>query len=290
MSRTLRSVLVADVAGLIGLAWAFAGSHNGESAGGIRIFALCVLVAFALNIVAYVPSYVARTETYYDLTGSITYVSVTLIAVLATNDRDARTVLLAALVLVWALRLGSFLFARVRRAGGDSRFDTIKHDWARFLSFWVIQALWVTITAGAALAAITSADKEGFGVLGAIGLLIWVVGFGIEVVADAQKKAFRADPSNSGRFIDTGLWAWSRHPNYFGELVLWIGVALIALPALSGWQYLTLVSPLFVYLLLTRVSGVPALEKAADERWGGQPDYESYKSSTPVFFPSPPST
>ncbi len=288
MPARLRSLLVAAVASVLAVAWAVAGSHHGESVGGIRIFALCVLVAFALNIIVYVPSYSARTEHYYDLTGSITYISVTLIAIAATDDRDTRTVLLAVLVLVWALRLGSFLFARVRRAGGDRRFDKIKTDWARFLTFWVIQALWVTITAGAALAAMTTADKQDLGVVGVIGLIVWLVGFGIEVVADRQKSAFRADPRNEGRFIRTGLWAWSRHPNYFGEIVLWIGVALIALPALSGWQHLMLVSPVFVFFLLTRVSGVPALEKGADERWGGEADYEAYKTATPVFFPRPP--
>ena len=288
MQSRIRSLLVADVAGALGLLWAFAGSHNGASIGSIRVFALCVLVAFVLNVLVYVPSYLARTEHYYDLTGSATYLSVTVIALVAADDRDFRTVLLAVLVLVWALRLGSFLFARVRRAGGDRRFDEIKTDWARFLTFWVIQALWVTITAGAALAAMTAADKQEFGAVGALGLAVWVLGFGIEVVADRQKSAFRADSRNAGAFIDSGLWAWSRHPNYFGELVLWIGIALIALPALSGWQYLMLVSPLFVFLLLTRVSGVPALERGADERWGGQPDYEAYKSSTPVFFPRPP--
>ena len=290
MSRTVRALLATDIAAALLVAWAFAGSHNGESVGGIRIFALCVLVAFVINVVAYIPSYLARTEHYYDLTGSTTYVTVTVIAVLAGDDLDFRTGLLGALVLVWALRLGSFLFARVRRAGGDSRFDEIKHDWARFLSFWVIQALWVTITAGAALAAITAADKEDFGLVGSIGLAVWLLGFGFEVVADRQKSAFRADRANEGRFITTGLWAWSRHPNYFGELVLWVGVAIIALPALSGWQYLTLISPVFVFLLLTRISGVPALERGADKRWGGEPDYEAYKAATPVFFPKPPSS
>ncbi len=288
MNATMRSLIAADIAAALGLAWAFAGSDNGESVGGIKVFALCVLVAFVINIVAYVPSYLARTEHYYDLTGSITYVTVTVLA-LVSSDLDFRSVLLGALVLVWALRLGSFLFARVRRAGGDSRFDQIKHNWARFLTFWVIQALWVTITAGAALAAVTAADKQDFGVVGAIGLAVWLVGFGTEVIADRQKSAFRADPANEGRFITTGLWAWSRHPNYFGELVLWIGVAIIALPALSGWQYLTLISPVFVFVLLTRISGLPALEQGADKRWGGEPDYEAYKAATPVFFPKPPS-
>jgi steroid 5-alpha reductase family enzyme len=121
-----------------------------------------------------------------------------------------------------------------------------------------------------------------------LGVLVWIAGFGIEAVADRQKSRFRADPANKGRFIRSGLWAWSRHPNYFGEIVLWVGVAIIAVPVLQGWQWVTLISPVFVTLLLTRVSGVPLLEKKADATWGGQPDYEAYKASTPVLVPRPP--
>jgi len=104
-------------------------------------------------------------------------------------------------------------------------------------------------------------------------------------VADRQKGQFSADPANKGRFISTGLWAKSRHPNYFGEILLWIGVAIIALPVLQGWQWVALISPVFVALLITRVSGVPHLEKKADTKWGGQADYEAYKKNTPVLIP-----
>jgi steroid 5-alpha reductase family enzyme len=106
-------------------------------------------------------------------------------------------------------------------------------------------------------------------------------------VADRQKSAFRSDPANAGRFISSGLWAWSRHPNYFGEIVLWVGVALIALPVLSGWQHVTLVSPLFVYLLLTRISGIPPLERRAEEKWGDDPAYRAYVERTPVLWLRP---
>jgi steroid 5-alpha reductase family enzyme len=116
---------------------------------------------------------------------------------------------------------------------------------------------------------------------------VWVLGFAIEATADAQKTRFRADPKNKGGFIHTGLWAWSRHPNYFGEITLWIGVAIITLPVLRGWQWVTLISPVFVALLITRVSGIPLLEKRADEKWGGQADYEAYKERTPVLIPRP---
>ena len=100
-----------------------------------------------------------------------------------------------------------------------------------------------------------------------------------------QKSHFSADPANKGKFIRTGLWSRSRHPNYFGEITLWVGVAIIALPVLQGWQWIALISPVFVALLITRVSGVPLLEAKADKKWGGQADYEEYKKQTPVLIP-----
>jgi steroid 5-alpha reductase family enzyme len=134
----------------------------------------------------------------------------------------------------------------------------------------------------------TSTERPPFGVLGWLGFALWLVGFLFEAVADDQKRRFRANPANEGRFITSGLWAWSRHPNYFGEITLWFGIALIALPALSGWQHATLISPVFVYLLLTRISGIPLLEARAKKRWGDEPAFREYKARTPVLFPRPP--
>jgi steroid 5-alpha reductase family enzyme len=155
---------------------------------------------------------------------------------------------------------------------------------------WTVQGLWVLLTAAAALAVITGGNREPLGVIGYLGVAIWLAGFLIEVVADRQKSKFKADPANQGKFINVGLWAWSRHPNYFGEIVLWTGMAIIAVPVLEGWQWATLISPVFVFFLLTRVSGVPMLEQAADQRWGGQDDYEAYKQDTPVLVMRPPVT
>lgn len=279
-------ILIALAVGAL-IGWA--GSDGGESVGGFKLFALLTAAAFIVNVVAFIPSFAARTEHYYDLTGSFTYISLTVLALALSSNLDARSIIIGALVLVWAGRLGSFLFRRVKKAGKDGRFDAIKHNFLRFLMFWVIQGLWVTVTAGAAFAAISSGNKQSFGVLGAIGLIVWIIGFAIEVVSDSQKSAFKNDPSNDGKFINVGLWAWSRHPNYFGEITLWSGMAILAYPALSGWQRLTLISPFFVVFLLTKISGLPALEKRADKKWGGQPDYEAYKASTPVLVPRPPS-
>lgn len=275
---------------LIGIGVGLAGSDGGERLGGINLFLAFVILAYLVQWVVYLPSYLNQTEHFFDLTGSITYQLIAVLAIIVTDTRDARTVILALMILVWAFRLGTFLFRRVRAAGKDDRFDKLKTDWARFLLVWTIQGLWITFTAAAGLAAITSGNKTGLGVVGIIGIIVWAVGFGFEVVADRQKSAWRADPANAGKFITGGLWSWSRHPNYFGEFLLWVGVAIIAAPVLQGWQYLTLLSPVFVYVLLNRISGVPMLERKADRKWGGQEDYETFKASTPVFFPRPPRT
>ncbi|MGD8902594.1 MAG: DUF1295 domain-containing protein [Anaerolineae bacterium] len=275
---------------LVGFGVAWAGSQGGATAMGIPIFILAVGAAFVIQWLVFIPSYLLRNESFYDLTGSITYISVTVGALLLSPIVDGRSLLLLALVVIWAARLGTFLFRRIRKAGKDARFDELKTSFSRFLLTWTMQGLWVSLTLAAALAAITTTTRKGLDVFALIGFLVWALGFAFEVVADAQKSRFRADPENKGKFIHTGLWAWSRHPNYFGEIVLWIGVAIIALPVLQGWQWVTLISPVFVTLLITRVSGVPMLEKRADEKWGGQEDYEAYKERTPVLIPWPPSS
>jgi steroid 5-alpha reductase family enzyme len=288
MKKADRTSLVSTVIViLVGVGVALAGSQGGGSVLGIPIFALSVGLAFLIQWLVFIPAYLQQNERFFDLTGSITYITVTTTAVLLSPIVDDRSILLLVLVVVWATRLGTFLFLRIQKAGKDARFDELKPSFLRFLNVWTLQGLWVTFTLAAALAAITTTTRKGLDLFALIGFLVWVFGFAIEVGADTQKSRFRADPENKGKFIHTGLWARSRHPNYFGEIVLWIGVAIIALPVLRGWQWVTLISPVFVTLLLTRISGVPMLEKRADEKWGGQEDYEAYKERTPVLIPRP---
>ena len=285
-----RAVITLPIILLVAALIAWAGSQGGYTISGIAVFALCIALAFVLQWIAFIPAYILQTEKFYDLMGSITYLSVTFIAVLLSPVVDARSWLLLGIISIWTIRLGVFLFLRIRAAGEDRRFRDIKPSFARFLLTWTIQGLWVSLTIAAALAAITTTTRLSLGLIGLLGFLVWLIGFGIEVIADRQKSRFRADPENAGKFINTGLWSWSRHPNYFGEIVLWVGVAIIAIPVLSGWQWLTLISPLFVVILLTRVSGVPMLEKQAEEKWGGQADYEDYKTRTSLLFLRPPTS
>lgn len=286
MKKADRNALIAfPVLVLIGFLVALAGSQGGASVFGIPLFALLVGLAFLIQWLAFIPAYLLQTEKFFDLTGSITYISVILIAAFFSSGVDGRSILLSTLVVIWAARLGSFLFSRIRKAGKDDRFDELKPSFIRFLNVWTIQGLWVTFTVAAALVAITATNRKEMDLFAVIGFLVWVFGFSIEVVADTQKRRFSANLENKGKFIQTGLWSRSRHPNYFGEIMLWIGVAIIALPVLRGWQWVGLISPIFVTLLLTGVSGVPMLETKADQKWGGQEDYEAYKARTPVLIP-----
>tara|TARA_X000000950_G_scaffold254428_1_gene318197 strand:- start:576 stop:1448 length:873 start_codon:yes stop_codon:yes gene_type:complete len=255
---------------------------------GISLIYFCCAFIFLAQWLVFIPSYIFETEHYFDLTGSLTYVSVTLLAILFTVDISLRDILLALFVWIWAFRLGSFLFVRVKKAGSDGRFDLMKKDFWWFLMTWTIQGLWVFLTLAMALAAITSKSKMAIDIFAVVGTLIWIFGFSIEVVADQQKTNFKDDPDNKDKFISVGLWSWSRHPNYFGEMVLWIGIAVIAFPVLIGWQLVALISPIFVIFLLTRISGITMLESRGYKKWKDDPAYIDYLERTSVLVPFPP--
>jgi len=287
-NKNSKSYLSVAIVVAIGALLAITGSHGSVKVEGFPLYAIAVLLAFVIQWVVFIPSYLYRTEKYFDLTGSLTYISITAMAVFLNPVKDLRSLIILVLVSLWAARLGSFLFNRIKKAGEDRRFRELKKSFPRFLVTWTLQGLWVAFSLAASLVVITSEIRVGFDIFAAIGIIIWVIGFCFEVVADQQKRVFKANQANKDKFINSGLWSWSRHPNYFGEIVLWIGVSVIALPVLSGWTWVTIISPVFVTLLLTKISGVPMLEKRADLKWGDQPDYKAYKAKTSVLIPMPP--
>jgi len=270
---------------LLGSVFAVVGSDSSRTLGGVPIFAICVGLAFVVQWLAFVPAFVGQSEKYFDLVGGLTYVVTAVVVFVSSGKFDLRSVILFLMVLIWAIRLAIFLFRRILRSGRDARFDTLKQSLPLFLASWTLQGLWVTFTSAAVWAAISSSEVMPFDLWLVAGTLVWGVGLGIESVADWQKMRFSRRGRNGRRFIKEGLWAYSRHPNYFGEIVLWIGSAMAALPVLQGWQMLTLSSPFLVAILLIRVSGIPLLERRADEKWGGDEEYQRYKRETPVLFP-----
>ncbi|MXY52949.1 MAG: DUF1295 domain-containing protein [Gammaproteobacteria bacterium] len=288
MNRTTAWLGIAGAI-VVGALVAFAGSDGGIRCGALPVFAVCIALAYAMQWLAFVPAWLSRSERFFDLTGSATYLAGMGVALLASGAVDLRSGLIAAFVAVWAVRLGLFLFLRIRRAGADRRFDRLKARLPAFLMTWTLQGAWVSLACAPALAAITSrASVPGLDGWLLAGAALWLAGFAIEVLADEQKRHFRIRPENAERFIDTGLWGWCRHPNYFGEILLWCGVAMVAAPALQGWQLATLLSPLLIGLQLTFVSGVPLLDTRAKKRWGEDAAYRRYRERTPMLLPLPP--
>ena len=274
---------------LFALFFSFASSRgNAVTLNSYPLFAICGFISFMLHWTVFVPSYLLKTELFFDITGSICYLAILSFAIYNKPNIDFRALIIFFLISIWAIRLGSFLFLRVKRKGLDSRFTIMKTKFWWFLFTWTMSGLWVLITSGPAVAVLTTDVTKAISWMGYLGIILWVIGFTIEVTADNQKSAFLAKEKNKDNFINSGLWAWSRHPNYFGEILLWFGVSLLALPVLSGLQLVTLVSPVFVYFLLTKISGIPMLEARADKKWGGSPNYIVYKKNTPSLFPSKP--
>ena len=232
----------------------------------------------------FVPAYLLQTEKFYDLTGSVTYLTLVLFSVFSTDSMSYGGVIVCACVSVWAIRLGSFLFFRIKKDGEDKRFRSIKPNFTRFFMTWTLQGMWVTMCLLCVTTALSSAGGLTVGVGFYVGLIVFVLGFALEVEADMQKTRFRKDPKNKSNFISSGLWAKSRHPNYLGELILWVGVAIMSVQSLEGLQYITLISPLFVYVLLVYISGVRMLEDSGQKKWGNLPEYKEYLNNTPQFF------
>ena len=281
MKLIITSVLI--TAFVFSVAWI--GDQTGSTLYGLPLMTAMALGVFAVQWVGLIHARLFETEHYFDLVGSLTYITVTVFAVQQAAEIGLRQQIIAGAVIVWAARLGPFLFRRIQKAGEDRRFRKIKLSTPRFLVTWTLQGMWVFITAGAAFAAIMTPNTAPLGVVFYVGFVMWVLGFAIEIIADNQKSAFKADPANENKFITTGIWARAQHPNYFGEILLWAGVAVMALPSLSGSAMIFLISPIFVALLLTRISGVPLLRKTAGARWGDDPEYQAYLKNTPLLIP-----
>tara|TARA_A200000113_G_C8788785_1_gene330173 strand:+ start:5 stop:847 length:843 start_codon:yes stop_codon:yes gene_type:complete len=249
---------------------------------GIQNITYAVLFIFLIHLLIFVPSYYFQTEKFFDLTGTISYVSSVFFIFFKTNTVNSinlGSLALSTFIIIWSLRLGTFLFLRIKKAGKDRRFNEIKKSFSWFFMTFSLSGMWVTICSICALTGI--ANGIIFSSTTIIGIIIFTIGFTIEIIADSQKTKFRAMDDNKDKFISIGLWKYSRHPNYLGEIILWLGISLISFSSLEGLQYITLISPIFTYLLLVKVSGINLLEKSGEKKWGHLDSYKSYKENTP---------
>ena len=295
------SILGSAVSIILGFLVAYIVGQNSVDFFGFPLLIFCFLYSYIVHWFFFIHAYIFQTEHYFDATGSFTYISLSIILILNSafssgfKGLNPYTYLIGIMVILWSLRLGMFLFKRVKDVGQDVRFIEMKKDFFWFFMTWTLSGLWVFLTYVAGLSAMTSINlienMSSFHVAFMfIGFFFWVLGFVIEILADNQKKIFRKNPVNKGKFINSGLWAWSRHPNYFGEIILWFGISIIALPSMEGGEFLGLISPIFVYVLLTKISGIPMLEKSSDSKWGLDEDYIKYKNTTPILFLKKPNS
>lgn len=263
--------------------------NNSVSFSGYSAVLYCAVICIGMQWVAWIPASMAKTERFYDITGGLTFLAVVGFSLWAGAQSEApslRELIVSLLVVIWSLRLSSFLYFRIHRTGKDGRFDRLKTSPIRFLVPWTIQGLWVFLTMIVVIVINSQADSApALGIWDALGLSIWLLGFSIEVIADNQKTAFNSEPNNQGKWIESGLWAYSRHPNYLGEILLWTGIACFGIPCFTGLERFAWISPVFIYLLLTKLSGIPILDKRALEKWSDDLEYQKYRENTPALFP-----
>ena len=263
-------------------------SFNSIEMSGVNLVGHLLVMVFVIQWIAYIPAFIFKTEKFYDLTGSLTYITAISFALYSTNtsqNLDLGSLIIGAAIIIWAARLGSFLFMRIHKDKKDGRFDSIKTSFSQFFMTWTLQGMWVFICSSAALVAIASPTGVVINIIFFLGLALFVLGFAVEVIADNQKTKFRSIPENKDQFINEGLWARSRHPNYFGEITLWTGITVMGISTFEGMNYLAIFSPIFSYLLLVYVSGVRMLEFRGQRKWGHLDEYNAYKKNTPKLIP-----
>ena len=248
---------------------------------------LSFVIALALNGAFFAVAAARRTDVVTDLSYSLTFALLAVVLPL-TGAREPSQLIASLLVLLWAIRLGGYLFRRILRMKVDHRFDAMRDKPLRFARFWLLQAVAVAVIMLPVSYLLDRSGAPGFGAWAVAGAAVWLGGLLIEAVADAQKSAFRSKDENRGRFIASGLWRYSRHPNYFGEILVWWGLFLYAVPFLEGAAFAVVVGPVFITVLLLFVSGIPLLERSADDKYGDDPAYRDYKRRTSILVPLPP--
>ncbi|CAH1788721.1 unnamed protein product [Owenia fusiformis] len=242
-------------------------------------------IDFTIQWAGWLVAVLMKTEKFYDLVGACTHLYLAYKSLEWSGKTSTRKQVQTGMVMTWAFRLGLFLFTRILKEGKDRRFNQIKQSPAMFLFAWTMQGAWIFLNLLPTLIHNSKEKDKPISTRDYVGWGLWTVGFLFEVIADYQKSSFRNNPDNAGKFISSGLWSICRHPNYFGEILLWCGLYISASSTFKGKEYLSAISPLFTFFLLTRVSGIPMLEKSGLRRWGKDPSYLEYLKNTPSLIP-----
>lgn len=237
------------------------------------------LIAIGIQIILFIPAFLFKTDKLTDLSYGVTFIVLAIAGFITGNEGLGRTILLV-MITLWGLRLIVYLFVRVNFVGKDKRFDGIRERFSRFIKFWLGQGIIVWVVSLASILAFTYSNFT-LNIISYVGVGVFTLGLVIETIADWQKFEFKKEEKNEGRWTDVGLWNYSRHPNYFGEMLVWIGIWLFTASILQPtYALIGLISPLAIICILLFVTGIPTLEKKYDARFAKNKEYKKYKEST----------
>ncbi|CAD6206336.1 unnamed protein product [Miscanthus lutarioriparius] len=253
-----------------------------------HFLALTAIVTVGYQLLFFIITALLRFDKVTDFAGSTNFVIIAILTLALKGAWHFRQIVLTVLVTIWGLRLGLFLLMRILQWGEDRRFDKMRDNLGKLAFFWIFQAVWVW-SVSLPVTVVNASDRNpSIEARDIIGWIIWLVGICVEATADQQKLVFKNSPSNRGKWCHVGLWKYSRHPNYFGEMFLWWGIFVASTPVLSDAEWLVILGPIFLTLLLLFVSGIPLLESSADKRYGRLEEYRVYKNITSPLIPLPP--
>eukprot|EP00741_Cyanophora_paradoxa_P006054 tig00000981_g5872.t1 len=225
-----------------------------------------------------------------DFAGGTNFLVLALVTFFVGGSYLPRQIVVTCLVCLWSIRLAGFLLMRILMWGHDNRFDETRNNFGKFATFWIFQALWVWTVSLPVTLLNASLDNPEIAGRDIAGWVMFGVGLAIEAVADVQKLRFKQDPANKGKWCSVGVWYWTRHPNYFGEMLLWWGIFTSCSSVFIGdqaFKYFSVIGPAFVMVILLLLSGMPLLEKSSDEKFGHMDAYKEYKNSTSPIIPLP---
>ncbi|RDD38038.1 hypothetical protein TrispH2_009572 [Trichoplax sp. H2] len=252
----------------------------------MSVLSKCVMLNTAIQLGGYVMACLLQTEKFYDLFGSGTFTILAIQSLRWGGSMHLRQRIHTVISCLQTTRLGLFLFARILHDGKDRRFNNVRNNPSTFFIYWFLQYIWVMVTTMPVTTVNATRQNLPLTKRDYIGWSLAIAGTIIESLADYQKFTFKADPVNADRFINIGLWRLCRHPNYLGEILHWTGMFIASTSVVKGRYFgYSLLSPLLVTFLLTRVSGIPILERIGMKKWGNDPQYQQYLANTKKLIP-----
>jgi steroid 5-alpha reductase family enzyme len=253
--------------------------------GTMNIYVLALFISLGINFLFFLLANALKTDKFTDFTYGLTFTALAFLFLFKNQTFYRYQLLLMVMVVLWSIRLITYLLIRILKIKKDSRFNKIRENPLKFLQFWVFQGLTVWIVMLPSIFLLNIKEPKPLNTIMVSGIIIWAFGLLIETISDWQKFGFKNNPKNKNLWIQSGLWKYSRHPNYFGEMLVWWGIFIFALPFLQGLSWLTIFSPIFITYILIFVSGIPLLEKRYDKKYADNKKYQEYKKKTSTLIP-----